>query len=204
MDNYEKAAQNAKNLFLSYDQQKIIHKFHLPFDETYLYPTMLGSLHRLNRADGTLQRQEQSTWVSANSFEEVLTLLDLLCDSREDRFLSGSWKSTQNFGHQFHRNLLEDQKDPLAAQFDKDPEGFHRACKALRGRPFSGGDMGYAVELFDGLEIGIRFWFSDMDFPPSLQFFWDENALMYLKYETMHYAIGLLRQALRRCSLQGA
>ncbi len=198
MDNYEKAAQKAKQLFLSYNQQKIIEKFHLPFDDSYLYPTFLGSVHRLSRTDGSLQRREGETWVSADSFEEVMTLLDLLCDSRDDRYLTGKWQTTQNFGHQFHRNLLEDQKDPLAERFDKEPELFRTACEALKGRPFPGGDMGYAIELFDGLEIGIRFWFSDMDFPANLRFFWDENALMYLKYETMHYAIGLVRQALTR------
>ena len=38
-----------------------------------------------------------------------------------------------------------------------------------------------------------RGWY-DEDFPAGLRFLWDENATMYLKYETMYFAVGLLRQ----------
>ena len=47
----------------------------------------------------------------------------------------------------------------------------------------------------------VQFWFADEDFPAQLQFFWDKNALQYLRYETMYYALGLLRGHLRRESL---
>ena len=196
MDNYEKTVQAAKARFLTYDQEHMIAKFHLPADENFLYPTMLGTVHRLNRKDGNLQRQENGTWVSANSYNEVMTLLDLLCDSREDRHLSGRWLSTQNFGHQFHTALLEPGLDPLANAFDRHPECFRSACLSLGGRPVEHGDMGYAIELFDHLEIGVFFWLADEEFPAQLRFFWDENAAMYLKYETMHYALAVLRNAL--------
>ena len=36
----------------------------------------------------------------------------------------------------------------------------------------------------------------DEEFPPGLRFLWDENALMYIRYETMYYAKGLLLQRL--------
>ena len=68
---------------------------------------------------------------------------------------------------------------------------------ALGGHPIAGGDEAYAVEVMDGLEIGILFWHSDDEFPAQLRFFWDENALMYIRYETMHYTLGYLRQLLR-------
>ena len=49
----------------------------------------------------------------------------------------------------------------------------------------------------DGLEIGIFFWHGDEEFPAQLRFYWDENAPMYLKYETMHYTLGYLRSLLK-------
>lgn len=191
-DNYAAQARQAQRRFLEYDQQALIRKLNLPHDDQALYPRLLGQTYRLDRATGDLRRQEGRGWVDANSFDEVMTLLDLICDSREDRCLSGRWKSMANFGMMFHQNLLELEKDPWAEKIQADPEGFRRACLALGGRELALGDIGYAIELFDGLEIALQFWFADEDFPASLRFSWDENADRYLKYETMFYARGLL------------
>ena len=38
----------------------------------------------------------------------------------------------------------------------------------------------------------LQLWFGDEEFPPNLRILWDENALMYLRYETMYFAKGLL------------
>lgn len=196
-NNYAIQVQQAKKYFLTYNQQKMIAKCHLEADETYIYAKMLGSQYRLNRRNGDLERRENDIWIDGNTFGEVMTLLDLLCDSREDRFLTGRWTSLQALGLQFHQNLVEDGKDDLAELFDREPERLHRACKALGGEAIKGADIAYAVELFDGLRIGIQFWHGDEEFAPRLRFMLDENAKMYLKYETMHYMIGTLRTRLR-------
>lgn len=191
-NNYLIQAQQARDLFLTYDQNALIRKFHLNFDETYLYTTMLRSRYRIHRATGGLERQDGSAWRDANTFEEVLTLFDLLCDSREDRYLSGRFRNMTSFGLMFHQNLLEDTRDPWAEKFQADPEGFRRACLSLDGIPLEIGDAAYAIELFDGLAIGVQLWLGDEEFPPNLRFLWDENAAMYIRYETMFYARGLL------------
>lgn len=119
-------------------------------------------------------------------------MLDLLCDSRENRHISGRWKSMESFGLMFHRNLLEERRNPAADRFDTDPEGLKRACLALGGTLIPGADIGYAVELFDGLPIALQFWHGDEEFCPRLRYLWDENALQYLRYETMYFAVTLL------------
>ena len=197
MDNYQKMARAAKARFLTFDQDALIRKFSLPYDNSCLYPTLLGFRYRLSRATGDLERQVGDCWADGNSFDEVMTLLDLLCDSRQDRHLSGRWLGMQNFGHQFHRALLEPDRDPLAEKFDRNPDAFRRICTALGGKPLPQGDLGYAIPLFEELAIGVAFWYADEEFPAQLRFFWDENATMYLKYETMHYALGLLRRYLQ-------
>ena len=194
-DNYKIQFQNAQKFFLTYDQEKLIRKFGLKNDADYLYMTMYGTPYRLCRKSGNLEKYQEA-WVDANTFGEVMTLLDILCDSREDRFLTGKWMSTQMFGKYFHSGLLEPEYDALADNFDKNPGSLARACKALGGHPIQGGDEAWAVEVMDGLEIGIFFWHADEEFPAQIRFFWDENALMYIKYETMHYTIGYLRQRL--------
>ena len=156
----------------------------------------MSELYRLDRRSGDIQRGHEEAWLDANSFEEVMTLLDLVCDSRDDRYLSGKWKSMTDFGLMFHRNLLEEKRDKTADLFNQDPEGLRRACMRLGGRPIPGADIGYAIELFDGLEIGVQFWHGDEEFYPRLRYLWDENALMYIRYETMYFAVNLLLRRL--------
>ena len=195
-DNYKIQMQNAQKFFLRYDQDKLIEKFHLHADEDFLYPILFRTLYRIDRKTGNFERY-RGVWTDANNFGEVMTILDILCDSKDARFLTGRWVSTQHFGKYIHTSLLEPEEDPLATAFDQAPGSFAKACKALGGHPIAGGDEAYAVELMDGLEIGIFFWYGDDEFPAQLRFFWDENALMYIKYETMHYTLGYLRQLLK-------
>ena len=195
-DNYQIQMQNAQKFFLTYDQEKLIRKFHLKADENYLYFTMFASPYRLSRTSGSLERKEED-WEDANTFGEVMTLLDILCDSRDDRCLTGRWASTQHFGKHVHSGLLEPEFDSLADHFDKNPGALASACRALGGHPIQGGDEAWAVEIMDGLEIGIFFWHADEEFPAQIRFFWDQNAPMYIRYETMHYTLGYLRMLLK-------
>ena len=158
VNNYLIQAQQAKARFLTYDQHKLIGKFGLEYDKTYLYPCLLGRIYRIDRKTGAMQYRCGEDWQDGNTYEEVMTLLDLLCDSRDDRYLSGKWQNMQAFGLQFHQNLLEERHDPMADRFDRDPDRLRRAAAALGAQPVSGGDLGYAFELFDGLKIGLIFW----------------------------------------------
>lgn len=192
MDNYAIQAGQAKKRFLTYDQEKLITRFRLEYDAQYLYFTMLGEPYRLNRKSGDLERK-QGVWLDGNSFEEVMTALDILCDARDDRSLAGRWKPMQDFGHQFHSKLLEQGRDPLAQRFQSAPEQMLTRCAALGGEPMPGGDIAMSFPLMDDLRIGVRFWFEDEDFPPSVWWYWDENVDRYIRYETMYYAVNLLR-----------
>lgn len=197
--NYLIQAQRAKDYFLTYDHQALARKLGVPLDGGYLFVTFLHSPYRICLATGDLERQTPAGWVPADSYEETMTLLDLVCDSRDDRSLTGRWKTMESFGHAFHRSLLEEQRNPVAQRFDEYPEGLRRACQALGGRVLPGCDIGYAIALFDGLEIGLQFWHGDEEFLPRIRFLWDENANQYLRYETMYFAVRLLLT--RLCTL---
>jgi len=192
-NNYQLQVEQAKRYFLKYDQQALIEKLKLEHDADFLYATMLSLLYRLNRKTGALERLEGDTWINAESHGEYMTLLDLICDSRPDRHLSFRFQNMSTFGKVFHSSLLE-SRDPFADRIQQNPEGFRRACEALNGTPEKLGDISYAIEVFDGLCICLQFWEADEDFPPQVVWFWDENALMYLKYETMWFAVGMLKQ----------
>jgi hypothetical protein len=192
--NYLLQARSAKQRFLSYDQQKLIQKFRLEWDETFLYTTLLGRKYRICRQTGDMDCLTDGGWADGNSYEEVMTLLDLLCDSRDDRFIAGRWKSMESFGLMFHQNLLQDERDPLAERFDREPEALRKAGLAIGGKPQAGADIAFVFEVFDGLPIVLQFWHGDEEFAPRIRWLWDENARMYIRYETMYFAVGLLRR----------
>ena len=192
-DNYALQVQLAKQYFLTYDQQKLIKKLNLKHDETYLYTKMLNREYRICRKTGDLEGLVDEQWQDANTHGEFMTLMDLVCDSREDRYTTRRWKKMVSFGKLFHRELMEG-RDPFADFVQQNQNAFRRVCEAMHGTPEKIGDISYAIEVFDGLCVCIQFWEEDEDFPPQVTWFWDENALMYLKYETMWFALGLIKK----------
>ena len=192
IDNYTIQARQAQAHFLTYDQNALITKTGVEADENYLYPVLFQQKYRLCRITGSILREDGTQ----AGFNEIMTILDILCDSREDRSLTGQWNGMQNFGLQFHQNLLEKSKDPFAEYFDRNPNVFHNSCRALGGEPIPGADMGYAIPVMDELKIAVQFWHSDEDFPAQVRYFWDENALQYIRYETMYFAVGHLQRLL--------
>ena len=196
-DNYQIQAAQAKAHFLTYDQQELIKRCGIKFDEQYLYIRFLGDKYRICRVSGDMERLHKERWIDGNSFPEVMTILDWLCDSKIDRYITGRWVNIVNQGPSFHRNLQEDGEDPDARWFSEHPEAFCRVCERLQGQNVPGGDISYAIELIDGLQILVQLWHGDEEFPPRLRFLWDENATKYIRYETTWYALGLLMKRLR-------
>jgi len=191
-DNYATQALQARQHFLTYDQPALIAKWNLRHDARYLYLELFRQPYRLCRTTGALEKRAGDGWQDSG-YNEIMTVLDVLCDSREDRSITGRWTGMQNFGLLFHRNLLEQEKDPFAEYIHRDPEGFAQKCLALGGEAIPGGDIGYAFQVIGELKIALQFWFGDEEFPSQVRFFWDENALQYIRYETMHFAVGHLK-----------
>ena len=197
VNNYLIQASQAKGRFLTYDQQKLIDKFQLKSDEAYIYVNLLWKEYRIQRTTGDMEHLTKGTWADGNSYDEVMTALDLLCDSRNDRRCAGKLASMASFGRIFYRSSYDDKPDPTAQWIQEHLEDCRNTC-ARFGEPIPGGDFGYAFELFDGLKVGFHFWEGDEEFAPRLRFLWDENALQYLRFETMHMAVSLLMDFLKR------
>lgn len=194
-DNYAIQAAQAKAHFLSYDQEELIRRCHLAADGAYLYVRFLSQPYRICRRSGHVERYNGRIWEDGNSFHEVMTILDWLCDSRADRCLGGRWCNVVSRSG-FHRDLQE-KEDADAELFATEPAAFAAACEALGGVKLPQSDIGYAIELIDGLSVYVQLWLGDEEFPPRLRCLWDENVLQYLRYETTWYAVGLLLRRLR-------
>ena len=196
-DNYQIQLAQAKKRFLTYDQQELIDRCGLSCDRAYLYTTFLSEPYRICRKSGDMQRKRRDCWVDANSFGEVMTILDWLCDSRPDRHITGRFVNIVTQGHYFHRNLQETEKDPDADLFTAKAQAFCRACEMLGGESVSGADIGYTIELLDGVKVFIKLWYADEDFPAKFVCLWEENVLQYIRYETTWYAVGLLMERIK-------
>lgn len=197
VDNYQIQMQQAKKRFLTYDQQELIQRCYLRFDENYLYTKLLSQNYRIHRSTGDMERFYQNAWVDGNTFNEVMTVLDWLCDSRPDRYITHRWINVVTHGHYFHGNLQEDVSVHYAKLFDRQPEAFAVACEALDGERIPGSFVGYAIELIDGLRVLVQLWHGDDEFPPRLRCLWDENTNRYLRYETTWFATALLMQRIK-------
>ena len=191
VNNYLIQAAQAKERFLTYNQQKLIDKFPLKSDDNYIYVNLLWRQYRVHRITGNMEYRSEGTWADGNSYDEVMTILDLLCDSQDGRCLTGKLASMASFGRIFYRSSYDDIPDPTAQWIQENLQPFQKVC-ARFGVPISGGDFGFAFDLFDGLKLGYHFWEGDEEFAPRLRFLWDENALQYLRFETMHMAVSLL------------
>ena len=55
MDNYEKQVYTGRELFLKYDQDKLIEKYGLKHDEEYLYLKYIETEYRINRRNGAIE-----------------------------------------------------------------------------------------------------------------------------------------------------
>lgn len=195
MDNYALQAQRARERFLSYDPEALARKHWLTRDGEWLRTELFRIPCRLSLHTGDLQRLREDRWEPWNGFGQTMTLLDLLCDSREDRFVTGRLKDMADFGLRFHSGLL--QKDPWAVTFRDRQEDFSRACLALGAQREPLKDVSFRFWVFEELTLVLQLWLGDEEFPPKLRLLWDENAHMYLRYETMYFAKGLLLSLLQ-------
>lgn len=190
-DNYKTQAEQATKTFLSYDQEALIAKHNLKADEIYLYTSLFSQQVRIHRTTGQMQLWD-GQWRDYYRFGLNMTLMDLLCDSAETRHASGKMQSMAAFGLQFHSGLPEQTRSGTAEWMQNHPEEMEARCRLLHGQKVAMADICYDFPVFQDLKIRMKLWFADDEFPAQLSWFWDENALQYLHYETMYFAVGYL------------
>ena len=84
MDNYEKQVYIGRELFLKYDQDKLIKKYGLKHDEEYLYLKYIGTEYRINRRNGAIEYATGEEWTDCREYTVVMTIYDFLCRSGQE------------------------------------------------------------------------------------------------------------------------
>ncbi|MCC8065807.1 MAG: DUF3786 domain-containing protein [Clostridiales bacterium] len=190
--NYEITRNQAELRFLNYDQEKMIEKFHLKHDEQYLYIVFVGQEYRIDRRSGRTEwSRDGFLHVERAGFNEVLSICDVLCDSKEDCCLSGRFARVNDLkGTVRSSGLGNDLYGKYAEYFDGRTAALKKACEALGGEEQRIGDVAYLLHPFPFLPLMLQFWESDEEFSANLKFMWDENTLDFLRYETTYYVLG--------------
>ena len=188
MSNYDQMLAMGQRLFLDWDQQEMIRRYHLEADENNLYLRYLGQRHRIDRSTSAVEKLDAQR---PAGFNASLSIFDYLCRDNVLPGMCGRWRAVNALKH-------TGQSNPSASSFhqrhaDRMQEhipALKEVLKSLQLAPFPQGDAACVFEVFPGFYAVFQFWEGDEEFPPSVRFLWDDNALSYLRFETLFYVMG--------------
>lgn len=193
-DNYQITFERTRTLFLKYDQEKMIERFHLNADEKYLYLTFVARPYRIERATGTVEYCKD-VWLPAGH-GDGMTIYDILCDSKPDARISGRFQNAwnqRNVSSAPNGSMFQSSADFFSGKCDS----LSAACERLGGERISTGDVGFDIPVFNEIKMRMLFWDADDEFPASMNLQWDEHILDFMRYETTFYAAGFILNRLR-------
>ncbi len=195
-DNYEISRDRAKVYFLGFDQQTLIRRWGLNADEGHIYVRFLGEAYALCRKTGAVLRCADG---SEAGYGEALSVFDLLCHSGEEKHPAFSYAPVNSLpGRSAAVDVGTDFHSAAAEAFDRDPERFAAACRSLGGESVPMGDLGFRFPVFGELQVILKFYRADEDFPAAVTLLWDKSMLQYVFYETVFYIAGVLLEKIRR------
>jgi len=197
MDNYVRALEYARGLFMKWNQEGIIARCRLRHDKDYLYLNFLGEPWRIERASGIPQCISSDAAVNAN-FSEGLSIYDYLCGEAPFPALSGRFCPVNSLPHVAQSSpSAGDFHQRYADYFQEHIPALQAALDGMGIAPFPQGDIACLFPVFDGFNAVFQFWEGDEEFPPSVRFLWDENSQGYLKFETLYYVMGCFLERLK-------
>ena len=189
--NYEIMRDQMQTEFLKYDQMHMIRKFHLEYDEQYLYMKFVQRRYRISRNSGKVEwSEDEFIHTTAADYNEAMSIFDVLCYSKDNCHLSGRYNRINNLkGAVRSANPGSNIYIHYEKFLDHKLDLMSRACEQLGGVKMGKGEVSYLLDIFDFLPMMIQFWESDEEFPASLQILWDENIIDYVHFETSFFIV---------------
>ena len=194
--NYDIQADTARELFTKWDQVHMISRFDLEHDNDFLYIDFFSDKHKINRRTGEVVLAGSG---KPADFHAVMSIYDVLCYSKEGAAICGEWRALKNLSPHSNfgasgRSLYQREAEKLSGRLDK----LRQVCEILGGRPETKADAGYRFDAFIFMPIIFQFWEGDEEFPPSVNFLFDENTLDFIRFETAWYVAGHLLQLISK------
>jgi hypothetical protein len=198
--NYDLQVDIGRKIFLEYDQERLIRKFSLQWDESWIYLTYMNIPCRLHRATGRIDEMAAAQWIECRNFSTVMTIYDLLCHHKGDTApgLFHQWCTVGTFVVTGVTDTGTFTKK-AAAKFDGHLEELKAACDKLGGiqeKRMAGADITCRIPVTHFFPVLLQFWEGDDEFPAKLQLMWDRNAISFLHFETTFYLQGDLIERL--------
>lgn len=205
MDNYDLQVDIGKRIFLEYDQELMIRKFHLNADGQYIYLSYLNTPCRISRRAGGIEEQICGQWQECRDFSTVMTVYDLLCYHKGENApaLFHQWCAVGTFVVTGVTQTDTFTKK-YARLFDGRLEKLKAACERLGGvlqERLAGADLTCKFQVTPFFPVLLQFWKGDDEFPPKLLILWDRNTDSFLHFETTFYLQGDLLSRLQ-CYLE--
>ena len=198
--NYDLQVDIAKRIFMKHDHQRLIRKFGLEANDSWIYLTYLNIPCRISRENGCIEEFIDAGWRECRSYDTVMTIYDILCHHKGDvaAVLSGQWCTVGNFivtgitqADGFARKYAE--------LFDGHLAQFKAVCEQMGGEiqpRMAGADLTCRFWATPFFPVLLQFWEGDEDFPPKLMLLWDSNTPSFLHFETTFYLQGDLLERL--------
>lgn len=203
MDNYDLQVDMAKRIFLEHDQQRLIRKFNLEADGTYIYLTYLNTPCRIDRNTGGIEECSCQQWQACRDYGTVMTIYDLLCYHKGEYapVLCGQWCTVGTF---VVTGVTETDSftGKYAKLFDGRLAELKAACEQLGGvlqPPMAGADLTFRFPVMPFFPVLLQFWEGDEEFSPKLLILWDRNTDQFMHFETTFYLQGDLLERLKCC-----
>lgn len=176
-------AEQARRLFLTCDPIPACRRWNLEFDKDEIHIRFFSEEFRIFRRDGKILDANGR----AASFYTVLSLYDVLCRPGIPVLCGCFTPITSLNGIHGTHSVHESLNDRTASRFAGKTALLFAACQDFGGTPFGNGDVSFQIPVFDFFPLWFRFWDEDDEFPASMQFLWDQNALQFAHYETLWY-----------------
>lgn len=222
--NYDKQVLMSRELFLKYDQQEMVDKFHLQNDEDYIYIQLLDRMHRISRKTGCIEaatepvnvvsspipamdigKEHTELNIRTQDFEEcldynvVMTIYDVLCYSK-DPILAHQWVPLASLQVTLSSPGTDTFTQKYADAFSGKVEQLWDVCRQLGGRRpeiMAGADLCWEFDIFPFFPVQFRYWDKDEEFPAQIRLLWDKNSLRFMHFETVYYALHILLNELK-------
>ncbi len=199
--NYDRQVDIGRTYFLQYDQEKLAKKYHLQFDERYIYITYLSQQYRIDRKTAAIEKEENGSFVECRIYTVVMTIYDMLCHNKDSAMplLTQQWTPVGGFaaaGANPDANLFVQK---FADKFSGHVTKLTDACEKLGEicPRLAGADVTARIDAFPFFPVLFQFWEGDEEFPPQIRVLWDKNTMQYLHFETTYYLQGDLIERLQ-------
>ena len=156
MSNYDQMLALGQKLFLDWDQQEMLRRYHMESDEGYLYLRYLGQRHRIDRNTAVVENLDARKTADCAA---SLSIFDYLCRDNVLPGMSGRWRAVNALKHagQSSPNAAELHKRHAIRMQEHIP-ALREALQELALAPFPQGDAACTFEVFPGFYAVFQFW----------------------------------------------